>query len=438
MLANIGAGRANMGGSFACPECDEGIELTGLTPGREVICPSCATLVEVPYLPRVQARPKRWTLIAPERGRRGGRMSTRDRRRLRRGLALGTVVVVGLATWWAVGSIGSRARSDRERVLNELIAASDAARAAGDPGAAFREIEAAVIQARKVDPADSTRLADLVARRDDAARAEVKARLAGLGQLDPDRAVGEAQILADRTRRDRALAELADAVAAGVEAAIVRQTDAGRAHAHAALKAGRGAEAFQAARRAHDQAARLTDPATADPIRADARALIVAAIERSGVATAAPGDTFAATAWAEALAARGYLLMPADGPWAELLPAHAGYQATCKVVETSDELYLQSQNRSTRIDGQFVLTRRGQPVWQTRVFAQTRSPIPDLPVGLASRLATAPRRDPEIERRLRDDARTAFRIQADRNFRGIPGPTPTAPAAEPAASPRAS
>ncbi len=419
-----------MGESFACPECGEEIAVRGLTPGREVICPACSTRVEVPYLPRVPLKPKRWDRRASGAGR-SGRMSRASKRRIRWALAGGAVLAVAMATWWAVGSIGSKARSDRERVLRELIASSDAATAAGNPGAAFREITAAVTQLRKIDPDGSTRLDDLLQRRDQAARAEVQARLQALGRLTVEQGVGEARILADRARKDPALATLADEIGGKLEAATLRLAEAERSRARDALKAGQGLAAFTAANRAYTSAGGLSARQDSDRLQAEARALIVAAVERFGVATTAveeiktgPADGFAATIWTEALAARGYLLLPAGSPWAEVWTAHAPYQATSKVVEARDDLYLQSQNRATRIDGQFALTVRGRLLWQVRVFAQTRSPIPDLPAYLAGRLATADHRDPEVERRLRDDARTAYRLQADRNFRGIPVPAP--------------
>lgn len=428
-----------MGGRFACPECGAEIAVTGLTPGREVICPSCSTLVEVPYLPRVVARPKRWDFRPRARragGSRRGRTSLAQRRRARWALALAAVAGVALATWGAVGLIGSQAQSDRERVLRELIAASTAAEAAHDPGAAFREITAAVTQARKIDPDGSPRLDDLLRRRDRAARAEVRARLAALDRLGVDQRVGEAQILADRARHDPALEPLAASIAAGVEVSTRQQVAADCARGRVALRAGQGPAAFAAAERALGRAGRLADRADSDRWQAEARVLLIATVERCGVATTAiapaPGgdpqagasDGFAAASWAAALAARGYLPLPAGSPWGEIWAAHAPFLATSRVVESRDDLYLQSQNRVTRIDGQFAVTRRGQPVWSTRVYAQTRTPMLDLPAYLAGKLATADRRDPEAERRFRDDARTAFRIQADRIFRGI---TPVPP-----------
>ncbi len=428
-------------GNFACPECGRPIAPTGLTPGREVICPACSTLVEVPYLPRAIRPRARWDLRPkPARGRWSGRrgLAPASKRRLRWALAVGSVVAVVLATRWTVGAIEAKARSDREEVIRHLIAASDQAESIRDTGEAFREIEAALTLARQIDTEGSRRLDSLIERRDRADRAEVEARLAALDRLAVDQAAGEALILDDRARHDPALATLRDAIAAKVEATADRQAETDRDLARAALKAGRGIEAFKFAARAHDRGGRLADRAVADRIREDARATVVEAVERFG-ATVAPAveangggiDRFATPIWTEALTSRGYLLPPPGTPWAEVWTAHAVYQASSKVTESTEGLYLQSNNRATRIDGQFALTLRGRMRWQTRVFAQTRSPLPDLPAYIAGRLATTDRRDPEIERRLRDDARTAFRIQLDRNFRGIPAlapdPAPVAP-----------
>jgi len=346
-------------------------------------------------------------------------------------LALGSVALVGLATWWTVGRIEAKGRSDREEVIRHLIAASDEAESIRNTGEAFREIEAALTLARQVDAGGSRRLDALIERRDRADRDEVEARLAALDKLAVDPAVGEALILADRAKHDPALATLRDAIQAKVEVTATRQAETDRDLAQIALKAGRGIEAFKLAARAHGRGGRLARCPVADRIREDARAIVTEAVERFG-ATVAPVvdangagiDRFATPIWAEALARRGYLLAPSgSSQWAEVWTAHAAYLASSKVVESTDGLYLQSNNRATQIDGQFVLTLRGRTLWQTRVFAQTRSPLPDLPAYIAGRLATTDQRDPEIERRLRDDARTAFRIQVDRKFRGIPTPT---------------
>ena len=197
----------------------------------------------------------------------------------------------------------------------------------------------------------------------------------------------------------------------------------------------------------HAHAGRLAATEAADRLQAVAQTLVVAVVERFGTTfdparAAGPGGSDPAPAFAtgtfrDALASHGYLLPPAGSAWAEVWAAHASVKASSRVIESQEDLYLQSQNRATRIDSQFALTRKGQPLWQVRVFAQTRSPIPDLPAYIAGKLATAGHRDAEIERRLRDDARTAWLLQAARNFQGIPIPAGAAPVPPPAAGARA-
>ena len=41
--------------AFACPECGTMVEVGGLAPGRQVRCGFCHRLLEVPFLPRVEA-----------------------------------------------------------------------------------------------------------------------------------------------------------------------------------------------------------------------------------------------------------------------------------------------------------------------------------------------------------------------------------------------
>lgn len=437
-----------MGASFACPDCGGRIRLAGLTPGREAICPQCATRVEVPFLPRSSGAPRGERPLARLPGR---RRKASANRRLRWALALGSVALVTLATASAVRLIAAGARHEHEQVLGELLAASRQAEQRRDVGGAFREIEAALIRARQVDPPGSARLAEIREQRDRLARAEVTARLAGLAGLDPDRAVGEAQILAERGRKDPALAPLAGAIALGAEAAILRQVEADRDSARADLRACRGIAAFERADRAFRRADGLHDRTAAGRLRDEARALVVEAVGRFGVVVATPAasagessppsagptiEEFARPFWIDALAQRGYLIEPVRSDWGGVWAERAPYCATASLVETANELYLQSQNRATQISARFVVAERGVSRWDVRTFAQTRSPIPDLPAFVAGKLATAARRDPEIERRLRDDARAAFRSQTERLLRGIPpADAPPRPGGTPASDP---
>ncbi len=410
-----------MGGIFACPECGRALAVGGLTPGREVRCPACSTRVEVPYLPRAAG----W-----KRGRRGRgrkRPAWWDSKLLRAAVAFAVVALVGLA---AGRMIGARARSDRERVLNELIASADEAEALGRLDAALYQSEAALAHVRATGRDGSGRLPDLLARRDRASAREARARLEAVDALDPDRAVGESSTLARRARADRALAPMVDAIGAAVERSRRRQVVKDRDAARRALDAGDAPGAFAAAERLHDRAGQLAE-AEAVRARDEARGLLESVVGRFGVALPpASGRFLAGSAEAydaaldrplgEGLRLHGFLVQPRRSPWRGLWDERAPFRATIEVAEDQDEYYLQSRNRTTQIEGGLKLEHRGRTIWQSRVVARTRAPLPDLPAYLAGHLATSNRRDPEVERRLHADALAVFVDLAARNLRGLP------------------
>ncbi len=410
-----------MGGGFACPECGREISPGGLTPGREVLCPGCSTLVEVPYLPRAAG----WKRRRGGRGR--GRSAWLDSKLLRAAVGLAAVAVVGLA---ASRFVGGRVRSDRERVLAELVASADEAQADGKLDAAYYQIEAALAQARTMDLDGSARLAALRLRRDRASACEADARLATIDALDPDLAVGESLTLAERARGDRALAPRLDAIAAKLEASRLRQARADLDAARRALDAADGPAAFAAARRLHDRAGKLGE-ADSRRLRDDAEGVIEAAVGRFGIALPPASGRFAAGSGAaydaaldrhlaEILGARGYLVQPRRSAWRSTWDDHAPFLLTIRIVEEQGEYYLQSKNKITQIEGFLDLAHRGRPVWQGRLVSRTRVPLLDLPAYLAGHLATSGRHDAQVERRFHADALAQFVDQAVRNLRGLP------------------
>ena len=273
-----------------------------------------------------------------------------------------------------------------------------------------------------MDPKGSTRLSELIRRRDLASIRDARARLGALEALDPDRAVGEALILAGKARSDRALAPMAGEIAAKVEAARLRQATADLDAARRSLESGDGAGAFAAAGRAHDRSGQLGD-SDARRLRDEAEGLIEAVVARLGVILDGPADapeTPLTRPLIDALTKRGFAVQPRRSIWRSLWDEHAPIRASARLVEVQDEFYLQSKNRITKADGFFEVTYRGQTAWKARVAARTRAPLPDLPAYLAGHLATAPRQDPDIERRLQADARAVLAEQAAKILRGIP------------------
>ncbi len=419
-----------MGGQFACPECGQGLELRGLTPGRAVRCDACETWVEVPFLPRADG----WRLPGPARAGSGrGRGRGRpgrwwESKALRGALGFAVLVVGGLM---ASRMVGGRVRSDRERVLAELVAAGDRAEAAGDPAAALIEAEAALAQARTIDPPGSARLVELDRRRGLASIREARGRLEALGGLDPARAVGEALTLLARSKADPALAPLAPAIEAAADAARLARVEAAADAARRLAAEGRAAEAFAAAVAWHDHAGGLAE-ADARPARDAAEAAIEDLVARFGIALPPTSGRFLAGSgegYDRALAPplletcklKGYLPPPAPGsPWRESWDDRAPFRLTLRVAESQDETYLQSRSRATEVEGHYELTRRGSSAWQGRVVARTRQPLPNMTAYQAGHLATSDRRDPAVERRFQDDALAQFIEQSARSFKGIP------------------
>jgi hypothetical protein len=407
-----------MAGVFACPECGQELEVEGLSPGREVQCAGCSTWVEVPFLPRASG----W-----KRGRRSTARSPWESKLLRGAILFASVVLLGLV---AVRMVVGRVRSGKELVLAALIASVDEAESSRRYDTAFREIEAALAHARTMGLEGSGRLDELKERRDRLSVVEAEVGLAAVDGLNPDEAVGESSRIAERAKHDRALAPLEGAIEAKLDESRRRQAEADLAIARRAFDSGQDAEAFAAAERLHGRAGLLPSP-DARRFEGEAQGLIEAAVARSGMALPpvvgrfVAGSAEAYTARldrhrAEAARARGYLPQPRRSPWAKVWDEMAPFRATVQVVETQEELYLQSKNRTTQVDATIELTRGDQVVWKNRVVTRTRMPLPDLPAYLAGHLATAAKRDPETERRLHDDAVVQFVEQAVKNLRSLP------------------
>jgi hypothetical protein len=407
-----------MAGVFACPECGLELGVEGLSPGREVQCEGCSTWVEVPFLPRASA---------PKRGQRPTPRSPWASKTLQGAISFAAVVLMVLIT---IQMIGGRVRSDKERVLAELVASADQAESSRRYDVALREIEAALSHARSFERKDSWRLLELESRRDRISLLEAKARLAGIEALDPDSAVGEALTLAAKAREDPALAPLATKIEYRLAAARTCQAEVDLGLARRAFDSCKDAEAFAFADRLYTRAKDLPEPDSRRYID-EAEALLEAVVGRSGVTLPPVAGRFVAGSAedyassldrlrAESLKAKGYLPQPRQSPWASLWDEKAPFVQKVEVAENQDGLYLQSKHRTTLIDGTFELLRKDQVVWTTRLIGRTRSPLPNLPAYLAGHLATSDKRNPDVEKMLQADALVQFAELAARNLRGLP------------------
>lgn len=407
-----------MDGSFACPRCGSTVELSGLTPGREVRCGWCGIRVEVPFLPRVGSGWKRW----------------RWRRRrplwaswVQGGLGLAVVLALVLG---GNRLVQSRCRDAREKAMTELADSSRAAEATGQLGQALVEIEAALALAREGGPTTVGRLGELRRRRDRLSRREAEARLGALAGAEPGRAVGECLTLLARVRDDPTLAGLRDAIVVRLEQARRLRAEADAADARRALAEGRAAEALASCERL---ARRAVDLAGGDRDRAreEAEALATQVIQRHGVVVepvrgrfTIGSETFYATLLhrplEDALRRMGYLPREESSRWRSLWDAQATYRATLEVAESLEGEYFQTRNRLSRIQVDAVLDRPDAPPWRVHLSARTRVPVPNLSAYQASRLASHDGRSPEVERQLFDDARAALAEQFAQKLRSLP------------------
>src|SRR5262249_31054649 len=127
-----------MEASFACPECGTRVELAGLAPGRQVRCPFCHRLLEVPYLPR--AGDEQW-----------------KRRRFQRprwifwawaGLAIASAVIVAVATF---SFLKRHHYWTQKKWIRDLLESSHRHESAGRLTEVLLDFDAALALARKPD-----------------------------------------------------------------------------------------------------------------------------------------------------------------------------------------------------------------------------------------------------------------------------------------------
>ncbi len=410
-----------MASDFACPECGAEVELTGVAPGRQVQCAFCETWVEVPYLPRAgQIRRrrfdskdawKRWAFL-------GGC------------IAAAVVVLALLATLL----IRTRIRSEREHEVTTLIESAENAAAAGRFEVAVFESEAALARLKGFEPVDSDRTKELRGKRDEFARREVQARLERIASVEPGAAVGACLTMLERSRADPAIRGLSAAIQEALEASRLRLAEAELTRGRQLLGAAKPAEAFEVG----DAVARLVDllPVGARPgIRDRADALlrdVVAAhgavpFRLQGQYTLGSIENYQGQLTpiaVEALRRKGYFPPPPRTTRRDLWDRHAPYLLRFELRESQTGYYLQSRDRTTQIEAVAGLGRSGRDLWVGNLTARTTVPLPNLPAYLASRIAVSDRRDPEVERRLYDDAFGQLRDQFGMKLRGLPAWAP--------------
>lgn len=408
-----------MTGTFACPECGSEVHPKGFSPGRQVRCRDCATLVEVPFLPR--ALPKR-------RGRR--RRWARERVLVVAcavGFLLVAVAVGGAARW--VGNRGA-ARARAEVVAH--VTAMQEAEASGDLERAFDEAEAALRLAAPdgvPGPDDSLRT-----RRDALARRLARQQLDSLSGQTTDCAIALVLALHDRVQADPALADLGTEIADRLADLGVERAEAALADAESAIEALCPSDAFLALRTAHETTtlfalrgeddARLMGEIDAVAARLAAGFGVVVEPVRGSffLGSASEYETGLRQVALQRVEARRFLPQPAEAPWAAIWEQHAVDRLCIEVTEKAISYTTSSSLVASQIELALTWTRAGGHLWQGRATSRTRIPPPTLPAYLATRFATATRRDPSAERRLHEDALDTAMARLAPQFQSLPSP----------------
>lgn len=344
--------------TFACPECGTEVVLAPNAVGRKTRCTECMTLVEVPYFHRpTRSRPssnaKQWACVA---------------------IALALAVIASCGVYWIVsGNI----RAERQRVFSSLLSEAKADAAIQDWTNALRRADAALDIARDGSTIDAERAIAARALRDQWAIAyEERQSMERIREAEGSLAVARAGL--GNTKPN--LAGVLDACEAAAVAAQKVESDEGRTLVNEAREI------------------------AASVIRA--RGVVLQPVAGTYLGKDL-GVEYAKAYWpplAHALDAHGFVAAREQSPLASLWVQHAPFQLQIEIKETLGPTYLSSALLTTRIDARIWLRRDSREVWKAGLTARTRVPSSRFSAFESGYLATATKRDPELEKRLHDDA----------------------------------
>jgi hypothetical protein len=391
-----------MEGSFACPECGATVELGGLAPGRQVRCPFCHRLLEVPYLPR--AVDTRW-----------------KRRRFQRpwwvawawtGLGIAALI---LASAGAFSVFKRHQHSSREKSVRNLLESSRRNEASGRLTEALLDLDAALTLASQADDPTGSTVKEQKKRRAGLAAREVQSKIEHLRDAGASPfPLGDWLNLMARTEGDSDLSGVVPEIKKQFQQSLERAITDQLKSARHSMQAGNVAAALETC----DEAAKLFKhlPPSASPgLRHEAEDLVSRLVSRHGIQIELPEGAFtfgSQSAYVKefvpiltrALEAKGYLPYRQSSPWKTIWD-RANYRMHLKVIEKLEGSYLSSANRLTLITADLTLSSQDEVKWHTTPTARSTVPLPKLSALLASRAAASSERSDEFERMLYADAR---------------------------------
>jgi hypothetical protein len=346
-------------------------------------------------------------------------------------VALSLAVALALAG----RAVRSYWRSAEAHGLARLVESSAQSEREGRLGDALAELEAAVALAGHCPPPPHE-LEGLRQHRDDLALREARACLAALEPggpappVEPGRAVGEALTLLARASKDEALAGLEPAILGALERLRQRWAEADSAAARKAFVDGRHGAAMELCERQYRTAGELPTPLRCR-LQEEATDLARRLIGQYGtvvepvrgqftLGSAASYDAQIRPHLVEALLKRGYLPRRSRGSWDDLWDSAAPFRVSFEVVENQHDVYLESRNLMSRLQGRVRVTRGGAEFWRDSPIAQTEVPLPGVSAYLAAQVAAGLHRNPDCERLLYENARTNFMERFGMTLRNIP------------------
>ncbi len=394
-----------MEGTFACPECGQDVRITGLAPGRRVLCSFCGQVLEVPFLPRATSDWKRKRFTRP-RWFVWGCFGL--------GLLTLTAMTAGLTRF-----LGHRRNSQHAHAVQGLLVDSRAKEKSGKLGPALVDLDAALDLARQSPGVVIEGVAQAYEHRPELAKRDALVVLESLiATASTAFPLGQWLDLVARVERDRDLEPIVPRVREAFRNRVTEFIDAELA----AISGTNLAEQATAAFDRCDRLAQLIEQLEPTP-RADRRAQAFRQATRlvaaRGVVTDVPRGEFvlgSQTTYenvmlplvSKTLSSKGYLPYRPTSPWREAWQK-AAFRFTLRVKERQEGNYLSSQNRMTRIEVDLNLDRRERQgwaaVWGTMPSARTQAPLPNLPAFLSGRAAASEERTAEFEKLLYNDAR---------------------------------
>ena len=139
-----------------------------------------------------------------------------------------------------------------------------------------------------------------------------------------------------------------------------------------------------------------------------------------GLGSAGAHEAKLLPALADLLRRKGYLPRPEDTAFPDAWDEVAPYRLAVEVVERVEGTFFQTPLQTSRVTGYLALTEGPKLVWEARPYGKTRLPPPDMGAFELSRLTMAKARDPEVERRLYQDARSLFLESLGNALRTLP------------------